>query len=617
MIIVVPCCESGRGGGHLSRCVSLVKDLRAIGKEAYLYLQEKNKNILNLLKSRNFNMDWLTSSEELEVRSENSKKDIDLIITDNFQTTHKEIVQWKKIAPVIGIDEGGSYRDRFDFLIDMLIPENFIKPAANIYSPELLIKDLTRRHRGTEDTENRKILISFGQEDTAGLGLKTARILSKMKNNQSWDITLLKGNLNTPHSSLLTEPKAQPHSVKVIEAIPNLAEHLHEYDLVITHYGLTAYEALFAGTQVLLDHPTPYHKKIAKAAGFKTFTKKRFTQRHRLQTGGLKEDLHFDVNMGDSLAALVNSFRLIVNRSCPICGEEAAEYSTARFNDRTYRRCSKCGIIYMDRINEPPVEYEKEYFFESYVKQYGKTYLDDFENIKQNGINRLRIIKSLRVSVPPCELLDIGCAYGPFLAAAKEEGFSPAGIDPAEDAVKYVNEKLGIPAIHTLFPTPNSSLLIPHSFDVITLWYVIEHFKDCISVFNEIKKLLKPNGILAFSTPSFSGISGRKNLRAFLSASPADHFTVWSPKMCKKALSLAGLKVKKIVIAGHHPERFPVLGKFAKSRKGFIYKVLMAVSKLFELGDTFEVYAKYCNGKRIFTEPQPSLSQTGKGSPFN
>ncbi|MCL2231064.1 MAG: methyltransferase domain-containing protein [Treponema sp.] len=603
-IIIVPCSEQGKGGGHLTRCISLTRDLRALGKEARLFIAPQTRDLTPLYKSLNFNPSWCITGAELEIRNNKLGEDIDLIILDNYKTSYEEIIRWKKMSPVIAIDEGGNYRDCFDFLIDILIPKNFIKPAANITSPELLIKDITQRRKDAEDTERKKILISFGQEDTAGLGLKTARTLSKSKNINDFDITLLRGNLNANQFTL-------PGNIKIINAIPNLSQHLHEYDLVITHYGLTAYEALFAGTKVLLDHPTPYHKKIAKAAGFKTFKNKFFTTNRtfgsstnlrseieakvRAKTGGSCSSGSWLENK--NLIDLINCFNPIVSKHCPVCGENVPIRSITRLCDRTYRKCKKCGIIYMDRINLAPIEYEKEYFFESYLKQYGKTYLDDFENIKHNGKNRLKIIKFLRASVSPCEgiseptLLDIGCAYGPFLAAAKEEGFSPIGIDPAKDAVQYINEKLGIPAIHSMFPVSDSSFA-SNSLDVITLWYVLEHFQDCITVFKEIKKLLKPNGILAFSTPSFSGISGRTSLKKFLSVSPADHFTVWSPKTVKKTLAIAGFKVKKIVVVGHHPERFPILGKFANSKKSHAYRLLLAVSKLLGLGDTFEVYAK-------------------------
>jgi 2-polyprenyl-3-methyl-5-hydroxy-6-metoxy-1,4-benzoquinol methylase len=247
----------------------------------------------------------------------------------------------------------------------------------------------------------------------------------------------------------------------------------------------------------------------------------------------------------------------------------------------------------MLRLNPPPVEYEREYFFDLYRKQYGKTYIEDFPNLIDMGKRRLALIKALlpAISGRPL-LLDIGCAYGPFLAAAREEGFSPAGIDPAEDAVRYVTQTLGIPAVRGFFPgcgAPGGET--SPQFDVVSLWYVIEHFRDCVPVFAAIRDMLKPGGVLAFSTPSFSGISGRSSLARFLSQSPPDHWTIWSPRMCKKALARAGFRVKKIVITGRHPERFPVVGKYAQNKKGPIYRILSAASAVWGLGDTFEVYA--------------------------
>jgi 2-polyprenyl-3-methyl-5-hydroxy-6-metoxy-1,4-benzoquinol methylase len=248
----------------------------------------------------------------------------------------------------------------------------------------------------------------------------------------------------------------------------------------------------------------------------------------------------------------------------------------------------------MNRLNPPPIEYQREYFFESYQKQYGKTYLEDFPNLTAMGKRRLAIIKSLLPdnTAANSQLLDIGCAYGPFLAAAQEEGFSPYGIDPSEDAIKYVTQTLNIPAVQGFFPDIHFSFLISHfSFSIITLWYVIEHFRDCVPVLKEIRRLLKPSGVLAFATPSFSGVSGRFSLKRFLERSPADHWTIWSPAICKRALKNAGFQVKKIVNSGHHPERFPLLGKCAGNRKSPLYWLLLAVSKIFSLGDTFEVYA--------------------------
>jgi len=605
-ILIVPEYRPHHGGGHLCRCIELTCDLRARGRAARLFLPA-DAETGNLFQSMNFNPEWRITDEQIA-----NKERIEFIILDRFQTSREELSRWKKIAPVIGIDEGGKSRGSFDFLIDILVPEKMGIPPANIASVSLLKfprGPLPKKHISGDVL---KVLITFGQEDAAGLGQKTARALSIM---DGMDITLIRGALSK-------EETEYPPNVRVIEAVPRLAEQLGEYDLVITHYGITAFEALYARTMVLLASPTAYHAKLAKAAGFITFNPKSHHTEARRHGGNKKNltitapgfcasarDYYLDnlkihceelvIRYGldkesTSLADLFSGFSPRVYRHCPVCGADAPVSSVYRFSDRTYRRCGKCGVIFMDRSCPPPIEYEREYFFESYRRQYGKTYLEDFPKIKAEGMRRLKIINKLlpaKKSGIARSIFDIGCAYGPFLAAAREEGFSPAGIDPAQDAVRYVQQELSIPAVqgffpHSPFPTPHSS------YDAVTLWFVIEHFTDLKAALSQIKNILKPGGILAFSTPSFSGVSGRSSLRRFLSASPADHFTIWSPAMCKKALALYGFKVKKTVSIGCHPERFPLLGKFANSKKSLLYKPLLAISKLFKLGDTFEVYAK-------------------------
>jgi SAM-dependent methyltransferase len=256
-------------------------------------------------------------------------------------------------------------------------------------------------------------------------------------------------------------------------------------------------------------------------------------------------------------------------------------------------------MVYMLRSTPPPIEYEADYFFGFYKKQYGKTYLQDFPGLIRTGKERLRRIEALLHPAGGEEerrLLDIGCAYGPFLAAARDRGFSPLGIDPVAEAVRYVREELRIPAVRGFFPlSPEDNpagegLFMEGGFTVVSLWYVIEHFENPRRVLAEIYRLLKPGGVLAFSTPSFSGISGRKSPRDFLEKSPPDHWTVWTPRRCGKLLAAYGFSLQKILVTGHHPERFPLIGRFLGGKRGPVYRFFYLLSRIFRLGDTFEVY---------------------------
>ena len=640
--------RAGEGGGHLTRCMALVGGLRALGRDAWLFLPDGGVHADGLIDAAHFDRGWIINENGL------SPIQWGYIILDRFQTPLEELARWSTIAPVIGIDEGGVSRNHFDFLIDILPGCQRVK--ANITDVSLLPlpeKIVSKRHL-TQDTGEhieplvrghggkKRVLVSFGQEDVAGLGLAVAGALADSKSG-SMEISLLRGGLGSK-GEVLNDTQ---NMVKIIETIPNLVNHLTDYDLVITHYGITAFEALYMGVPVLLVSPGAYHEKLAKAAGFYSLGKNRanklnhllfrkgainysFLDRLKDRCAALAVKYNLDHTPRQSLAGLINGITPDVSRNCPVCGAALHGPALARYAERTYFRCAHCGVIAMNRLTPPPIEYGKEYFFEQYQQQYGKTYIEDFPNLTAMAKRRLAVIKSLNnyfqknfttnqheptrttgkcrnmgscglfgswlinsgtVDDNTPRLLDIGCAYGPFLAAAREEGFSPFGIDPAEDAVRYVTDTLGIPAVQGFFPLTAHCSLSTAPYSVVSLWYVIEHFRDCVPVLAEIRKLLKSGGVLAFATPSFTGISGRASLHNFLERSPADHWTVWSPSVAKKVLKAAGFTVKKIVNSGHHPERFPVLGKYARSGKSPLYWLLLAASKIFSLGDTFEVYA--------------------------
>jgi len=599
--LAVPACAPGLGGGHLARCAALVRDLRALGREALLFLPESAAAARRLLGSEGFDPAWVSGETGL------AGKSWGCVALDLCRTPPGEYRRWAALGPVVAIDEGGPCRRGIDFLIDVLPGASRVRPS--LADPSLLPLPREIAKPAARPPAPLKILVSFGREDAAGLGPAAAGALAA-KSGGSLEVTLLRGGLGAGG--------ADPPGAETLEKIPALGGRLGEWDLVVTHFGLTAFEALRAGVPALLLSPTRLHEKIARKAGFLSLGvgKGRAGKLPALLLGkggpdrafldGLKkrcDALAARHGVGGaprrSLADLANGFAPDLSPSCAACGA-ALRAPLARFPERSYRRCRRCGGITMGRIAPPPVEYGREYFFELYEKQYGKTYIEDFPNLTAMARRRLAMIRPLLPGGAPGPgpaplLLEIGCAYGPFLAAARDAGFSPYGTDPAGDAVLYVTQTLGIPAERGFFPRDGA--IAPRGgdagrpYDAVALWLVIEHFRDAALALAGIRGLLRPGGVLALSTPSFSGISGRKSLRRFLELSPADHWTVWSPASCKRALAAAGFRVRKTAVTGHHPERFPLLGKMAGGKKGPLYRILLAASRLFSLGDTFEAYA--------------------------
>ncbi|MDR1220566.1 MAG: methyltransferase domain-containing protein [Treponema sp.] len=611
-ILIVPSYKKGRGGGHLARCAALAEELRSLGRETRLYAPNTQDTPLAT-----------------------PEGGFAFIVLDCFRTSLADFLTWRRLAPVVGIDEGGSCRNCADFLIDLL--PNLERTPPNVRDPGLLRFPANRRPAWEEPRIREaaqsgraplRVLITFGAEDSAGLSVPAAAALAA---KNGLEVAVVFGALNRIALPEMQERKdaLRKKNVIVLEYVPNLSERLAEYDLVVTHFGLTAFESLYARVPVLLASPTAYHEKLARNAGFFTVGRgkkgvrrlkklelageplaalrrqcREIAERYGVENAASSAEPSTDGSAGKSLAHALNSVAIHA-ADCPVCGDGLERFSPAlaRFHDRTYRACPVCGITYMSRSSPPPIEYAKDYFFDFYKKQYGKTYIEDFPNLAQVGRKRLSHIVSVMKALTACpadrgkpQLLDIGCAYGPFLSAAREAGFAPTGIEAAEDAVSYVTHELGMPCFQGCFPPPHDNAPFSDGqFDVISLWYVIEHFENVGAALTAINRLLKKGGVLAFSTPSYEGVSARGARATFLEKSPPDHYTVWSPSKTRGVLGKFGFELKKIVITGHHPERFPFLGKFVIGKNGVqqgaAYHALLAASRLFGLGDTFEAYA--------------------------
>ena len=572
--------------------------------------------------------------------------DWDFVILDRRSSTKEDFRWWSRTGiSLIGLDEGGPQRRLFPYLWDTFpIPTRF--GPANLYDPSYLSLPDTRRsepadplgqNRGIGQVQtNRKsqhfrsVLISYGGEDPAGLTERCTRWLIESEAFLPDALTVVLGPL--------FGPRTLPEGVKLLQAPPDLSEQLYRYDLVCTSFGLTAYEAGYAGCGVILLNPSRYHLQLSRLAGFPSVGIRRINSRRFAHLLNHPEEVRAAARWAvpaekRSPAELLARLKPPEVRDCPACGRLTAK-PVLRCNERSFFRCLECGLLYQMDFFAPQQRYTKGYFFEEYRSQYGRSYLEDFETIQAMGRRRIEVIQKLLTRLLPestarfdspggFRLLDVGCAYGPFLSAAAEAGFRPEGLEPVSSAVEYIRARLDFPVWNLSFEefspefTESGEL-----YDVVSMWFVIEHFPRVDKVLSKAGSLLTMGGLLAFSTPNCSGISGRTSLKEFLRRSPRDHHTIWSPTIARRVLPQFGFRVKKFVITGHHPERFPFIGPRLEQRRKrrptilnkALWSLLLGVSTLFGLGDTFEVYAEK-TGTAPGTEPGPDVPPgAGKGA---
>jgi 2-polyprenyl-3-methyl-5-hydroxy-6-metoxy-1,4-benzoquinol methylase len=107
--------------------------------------------------------------------------------------------------------------------------------------------------------------------------------------------------------------------------------------------------------------------------------------------------------------------------------------------------------------------------------------------------------------------LDIGAAAGFFVKAMKDRGWDVIGVEPSRWMCRWAEENLKVKIIPGEI---ENSGLEKYSFDLVTLWDVIEHVPDPMKTLQSAVNLLRPDGILVLSYPNIDDIlakiTGRK-----------------------------------------------------------------------------------------------------------
>jgi ubiquinone/menaquinone biosynthesis C-methylase UbiE len=101
---------------------------------------------------------------------------------------------------------------------------------------------------------------------------------------------------------------------------------------------------------------------------------------------------------------------------------------------------------------------------------------------------------------PGDRVLDLGCGAGRFVAALREAGADPVGVEIAEAALERARRN--VPGADLRLIEPDGSLPLDHaSVDLVWCSEVLEHVADTEHVLLEARRVLRPGGRLLVTVP--------------------------------------------------------------------------------------------------------------------
>lgn len=151
-----------------------------------------------------------------------------------------------------------------------------------------------------------------------------------------------------------------------------------------------------------------------------------------------------------------------------------------------------------------PEHIEKYYQSEDYISHTDSKrslFEKAYHWVKQYTLSRKEALISSYIKKKG-NLLDIGAGTGDFLAYAKSKKWEVIGIEPNQKA-KELAQKKGVSFVE------NTEELSNNSFDVITMFHVLEHVTDLDGQLVELKRICKPGGYIVIAVPNFKSYDAK------------------------------------------------------------------------------------------------------------
>ncbi len=170
-----------------------------------------------------------------------------------------------------------------------------------------------------------------------------------------------------------------------------------------------------------------------------------------------------------------------------------------------------------------------------------------YHAVRQIALKRkLKLINALysdNDNKKPKTLLDIGCGTGDFLETALKANWQITGIEPNAQARQIANSKTN----NSVFETEYLNTIQPKTFDIITLWHVLEHLPDLDYQIKLFKSLLKPKGILIVAVPNYKSFDAQYYKNFWAAYDVPRHLWHFSKTAIKKVFEKEHMKVVNVL----------------------------------------------------------------------
>lgn len=187
---------------------------------------------------------------------------------------------------------------------------------------------------------------------------------------------------------------------------------------------------------------------------------------------------------------------------CDLCGSDRFSVVESCAPPCRVLQCRRCSLVFVHPV--PSGENLREHYSDDYYREW-----IDAQRDRRLAMWKARLDR-LERRTPRGRILDVGCGEGAFLEASAARGWEIWGTELSADGARYSSARLGCEIhcgeLHEAgFPSG--------FFDVVTLWHVLEHVRQPSRYLDEIRRILRPDGLCVIAVPNVDDLFMRAAYR--------------------------------------------------------------------------------------------------------